>query len=90
MQTWKQHWNQELAKALEHQYQLGLEQIHNHLPEIQADLVLRSGRVQFNPPIEELRMKCYSQLRRYLSIPYHFRGVSDDVTKGLFSEIADR
>ena len=40
MRPWRLHWDHQLYKALEHQYQLGLEAL-NHLPEIKVDLIVR-------------------------------------------------
>lgn len=42
MQAWRQHWNHQLYKALEHQYQMGLEALNKNLPEIHIDLTFRS------------------------------------------------
>lgn len=42
MQAWRQHWNHQLYKALEHQYQMGLEALNKNLPEIQIDLTFKS------------------------------------------------
>lgn len=42
MQAWRQHWNHQLYKALEHQYQTGLEALNKNLPEIHIDLTFRS------------------------------------------------
>ena len=41
MKTWKMHWDRQLYKALEHQYQMGLEALNENLPEIKVELVLR-------------------------------------------------
>ncbi|KAK2912607.1 hypothetical protein Q8A73_006720 [Channa argus] len=38
MRAWRQHWNHQLYKALEHQYQTGLEALNKNLPEIHVDL----------------------------------------------------
>ena len=40
---WITHLNYQLFKALEHQYQMGLESLNENLPEIQCDLVFRSS-----------------------------------------------
>lgn len=45
--------------------------------------------LQFQPPIEEIRMKYYGQVKKFLSIPNSFRGVSDD-TGPLFAKIIPR
>lgn len=42
MRAWRQHWNHQLYKALEHQYQTGLEALNKNLPEIQIDLTFKS------------------------------------------------
>lgn len=39
---WLTHLNYQLFKALEHQYQMGLESLNETLPEIQCDLVIRN------------------------------------------------
>ena len=45
MRPWKLHWDHQLYKALEHQYQLGLESLNENLPEIKVELVYRYGGV---------------------------------------------
>lgn len=42
MRAWRQHWNHQLYKALEHQYQTGLEALNKNLPEIHVDLTFKS------------------------------------------------
>lgn len=37
----------------------------------------RQQKLQFSPPMEEIRMKYYGQLKRFMAIPLNFRGVSD-------------
>lgn len=41
MRAWKQHWDHQLYKALEHQYQMGLEALNENLPEISVDLTYK-------------------------------------------------
>ena len=41
MRSWKLHWDHQLYKALEHQYQLGLEALNENLPEIKVESVYR-------------------------------------------------
>ena len=50
----------------------------------------RQQRLQFQPPIEEIRMKYYNQLKRFLSIPKNFRGVSESSEDLIFSAIIER
>uniref|UniRef100_G3VCU8 Dynein cytoplasmic 2 heavy chain 1 n=1 Tax=Sarcophilus harrisii TaxID=9305 RepID=G3VCU8_SARHA len=96
MHAWKQHWNHQLYKALEHQYQMGLEALNENLPEINIDLTynnlftFRQGRLQFKPPFEEIRAKYYREMKRFISIPNQFRGVSDVGDEGIFTVMIER
>ena len=90
LKTWRNHWDRQLYKALEHQYQVGLEALNEHLPEIEVELVYRNQCLQFNPPIEDIRMKYFSQLKRFLAIPKHFKGVSESAEGLIFPTIIDR
>nr|CAD7453928.1 unnamed protein product [Timema tahoe] len=127
MKSWRAHWDRQLYKALEHQYQVGLAALDQHLPEIKIELVYRychlyseiitlkqsavdiqpcnptiaslyslhlkklsvQQKLQFRPPMEEIRMKYYGQLKRFLSIPNNFRGVSDSQESQIFPTIID-
>lgn len=77
IRTWKAHWNRQLYKALEHQYQIGLEALNQNLPEIKADLIFRQEILQFRPSFEELRSKYYKEMKKFINIPNVFRGVTD-------------
>lgn len=41
MRAWRLHWDHQLYKALEHQYQMGLESLNENLPEIKIELIYR-------------------------------------------------
>ena len=41
MKPWKMHWDRQLYKALEHQYQLGLVALNQNLPEIKIELIFK-------------------------------------------------
>ncbi|XP_044894140.1 cytoplasmic dynein 2 heavy chain 1 isoform X9 [Felis catus] len=90
MRAWKQHWNHQLYKALEHQYQMGLEALNENLPEISIDLVYKQGRLQFRPPLEEIRAKYYREMKRFIGIPNQFRGVGEAGEESIFSVMIDR
>ena len=90
LKTWRNHWDRQLYKALEHQYQIGLEALNEHLPEIKVEVIYRQQCLQFRPPIEEIRMKYFSQLKRFLAIPNNFRGVSDSAENLIFPTIVER
>ncbi|OWK17813.1 hypothetical protein Celaphus_00008832, partial [Cervus elaphus hippelaphus] len=90
MHAWKQHWNHQLYKALEHQYQMGLEALNENLPEINIDLIYKQGRLQFKPPFEEIRAKYYREMKRFISIPNQFKGVGEAGDESIFSIMIDR
>ena len=46
---WLTHLNYQLYKALEFQYQMGLESLNESLPEISCDLVYRNQTIEFRP-----------------------------------------
>ncbi|KAM9801492.1 cytoplasmic dynein 2 heavy chain 1 [Neosynchiropus ocellatus] len=90
MRAWRQHWNHQLYKALEHQYQTGLEALNKNLPEIHIDLVFKQGRLQFRPPFEEVRARYYREMKRFIAIPNQFKGVSAQGEELIFSTMIDR
>ncbi|NXC70641.1 DYHC2 protein, partial [Anhinga anhinga] len=90
MKAWRQHWNHQLYKALEHQYQMGLEALNENLPEINIDLTFKQGRLQFRPPFEEVRARYYREMKRFISIPNQFRGVSEVEEESLFTVMTER
>ncbi|XP_069664408.1 cytoplasmic dynein 2 heavy chain 1 isoform X2 [Haliaeetus albicilla] len=90
MKAWRQHWNHQLYKALEHQYQMGLEALNENLPEINIDLTFKQGRLQFRPPFEEVRARYYREMKRFISIPNQFRGVSEAEEDSIFTVMTER
>ncbi|MFT7803200.1 cytoplasmic dynein 2 heavy chain 1 [Arapaima gigas] len=90
MQVWRQHWNHQLYKALEHQYQAGLEALNKNLPEVHVDLTFKQGRLQFRPPFEEVRAKYFREMKRFISIPNQFKGISELGEEPIFSIMIDR
>uniref|UniRef100_A0A3Q0T4R8 Cytoplasmic dynein 2 heavy chain 1 n=1 Tax=Amphilophus citrinellus TaxID=61819 RepID=A0A3Q0T4R8_AMPCI len=90
MRAWRQHWNHQLYKALEHQYQTGLEALNKNLPEIHIDLTFKQGHLQFSPPFEEVRARYFREMKRFISIPNQFRGVSAQGEELIFNIMIDR
>ncbi|XP_053561557.1 cytoplasmic dynein 2 heavy chain 1 [Bombina bombina] len=90
MKAWRQHWNHQMYKALEHQYQMGLEALNENLPEINIDLTFSKGRLQFKPPFEEIRAKYYREMKRFISIPNQFKGLSEPGEEPIFSVMSER
>jgi hypothetical protein len=142
--VWRQHWDFQLYKALEHQFRRGLELFNKSLPEVrgggggaatavhslpqpaarqqapaphraarrhmlraqpappppprrprppqlEVSIVFRQQRLQYDPPLEELRARHYRDLLGgFLGLPQRMRGVSDlSERPGFFRAIAD-
>lgn len=50
---------------------------------------IRQRQLKFNPPIEEIRMKYFSQLKKFISVPISFRGIVDS-SVSIFAPMVDR
>ena len=75
MKGWRMHWDMQLFKVLEHQYQAGLEGLHQDLPQIKCDLEFKNRRLQLRPALEELRTEFYREIKKFISIPTSFKGL---------------
>lgn len=40
----------------------------------------RHHKLQFRPSLEEVRAKYYREMRKFVCIPLHFRGIGDSAT----------
>lgn len=88
MQTWKYHWDQQLYKAFEIQYRTCLELLNENLFDIKVELYFSRKRLNFRPPLEDLRTKYYRNLKKFLDLPKTFVGFGE--TGGLYSNIPER
>ncbi|VDD79211.1 unnamed protein product, partial [Mesocestoides corti] len=77
MGPWWAHLDRQLYKALEIQYLFGLETLNERMPEMRIELVYQQSQLSFQPPFEEIKSKYYREMRKFIAIPCHFRGVSD-------------
>ena len=63
-------------------------------PFYSVQVVFRQGQLGFRPPIEEVKAKYYREMKKFLCIPNHFKGldspVTNDETKLIFPAIIDR
>ncbi|VDM76119.1 unnamed protein product [Strongylus vulgaris] len=84
LRPWQIHWNWQLYKALQLQYQWGIESLHAQIPLIHTQLIFIQQKLQLRPPIEEIRAKYYKEMRKLLSIPEKFKGVLDSEQAGKF------
>lgn len=63
-----------LLQALSYQYQCSLECINENLPQIDISLVVKQGRLQYEPPLEEIHVAHYKNLLKpLLAIPMNFK-----------------
>ncbi|XP_076446844.1 LOW QUALITY PROTEIN: cytoplasmic dynein 2 heavy chain 1-like [Babylonia areolata] len=90
MKPWKAHWDRQLYKALEYQYQMGLEALNENLPEIRVEITYRQQKLQFRPPFEEIKAKYFREMKKFISIPNHFKGVSEGGGQAIFPAIIVR
>eukprot|EP00756_Hemistasia_phaeocysticola_P023549 Hpha_TRINITY_DN15900_c0_g17::TRINITY_DN15900_c0_g17_i1::g.73779::m.73779/K10414/DYNC2H, DNCH2; dynein heavy chain 2, cytosolic len=92
MEPWRRHWDFQVYKALEHQYQRGLETLNESLPETQISLCFKQGQIQFDPVFERIRETYYSNIRNFISIPMKFGGVGGEerVSATIFKEMPGR
>ncbi|KAF7991046.1 hypothetical protein HCN44_000861 [Aphidius gifuensis] len=88
--AWKLHWDRQLLKVLGVAYRAALPNLLRNIQDITIELVIRDGNLQWRPPIEEIRAKLYSSIRRFLSIPINFRGVGDNTVDVKFSSLVER
>ena len=88
--AWRVHWDHQLYKALEYQYHRGLETLNEMLPQVNVSLVFKQRKLQFEPPLEEIRTAHYKQVKDFLNLPLVFKGVSDASEKaGFFRGMMD-
>ena len=52
----------------------------------------RQQQLQFRPPLEEIRAKYYREMKKFVCIPHHFRGVGDSAKPmaTIFPRMIDR
>mmetsp|Transcript_41826 Transcript_41826/g.82044 ORF Transcript_41826/g.82044 Transcript_41826/m.82044 type:complete len:4055 (+) Transcript_41826:307-12471(+) len=74
MTVWRHHWDHQLYKAFELQYRSCLEDLNENLMDIQVDLFYSRKRLNFRPPLEDLRSKYYRNLKKFLDLPKSFVG----------------
>ncbi|VDN07166.1 unnamed protein product [Thelazia callipaeda] len=77
MVLWLSHWDLQLYKILQLQYHWGIESFHTQISPVQIQLVFNNQQLELRPPLEDIRVKCYRELRKFVSIPLKFRGIQD-------------
>ena len=51
---------------------------------------MRRQKIQFRPPIEEIKSRYYREMKRFISIPNNFKGVNETKRNLIFSTIVER
>lgn len=72
--NWIRHWDFQVYKALEASYQMGLESLNENLPEMKIEMIFTNKRLEFKPPLEQIRQSYYSDMRRFAALPNAFEG----------------
>ncbi|RNF09395.1 cytoplasmic dynein 2 heavy chain 1 isoform X1 [Trypanosoma rangeli] len=80
MEAWKLFWDAQLYKAMEYQYQLGLESLHEFVTEIKADIVYdqETGLAALRPSLEAIRGQYYQRIKDFMTFPLRFRGCGEN------------
>jgi dynein heavy chain 2 len=71
---WTLHWDHQVYKAIEASYQLGLESLNENLSEIKVELVFLNKKLEFKPPLEQIRQSYYSEMKKFVAMPNSFEG----------------
>ena len=50
----------------------------------------RQQRLQFRPPLEEIKAKYFREMKKFISIPNNFKGVGEATEHLIFPAIIDR
>ena len=88
--SWKLHWDHQLYKLLEYHFNDALLKSDTWLGSGASDFVASSnsdifrvdlcfvaGAIVFRPSIEEIKTKIFSRIRKFLSVPSGFRGLTE-------------
>jgi dynein heavy chain 2 len=47
-------------------------------------------KLQFRPPLEEIKSKYYREMKRFISLPNHFKGVNETNKNLIYQTIIER
>ena len=71
---WTLHWDHQVYKALEASYQMGLESLNENLSEIKVELIFLNKKIEFKPPLEQIRQSYYAEMKKFVAMPNSFEG----------------
>ena len=72
--SWVLHWDHQIFKSLECSYQMMLESLNEHLPEIKTELIFVHRKLDFKPPLENIRQSYYNEMKKFVAMPNSFEG----------------
>jgi dynein heavy chain 2 len=72
--SWILHWDHQIYKALEGNYQSVLESLNENSAEIKVELVFSGRRLEFKPPMEAIRQNYFSDMKKLITTPNVFEG----------------
>lgn len=76
--SWILHWDYQIYKALEASYQMMLESLNESLPEIKIELIFTNRRLDFKPPLENIRQSYFSEMKKFIAMPNNFEGFGNN------------
>ncbi|CAE7860817.1 DYH1B, partial [Symbiodinium sp. KB8] len=68
-------------------YKMGLESLNENLNEIKCELIFSNRQLQFRPPIEELRLGYYKEMKHFIATPANFPGFQ---SQAVFQRMAEK
>ena len=54
---------------------MGLESLNENLPEIKIEMVFANKRLDFKPPLEQIRQSYYYEMKKFVAMPNTFEGI---------------
>ena len=63
------------VQGTEYQYHRGLETLNDMLPQMSVSSIFKQRKLQFDPPLEEIRTSHYKQVKDFLQLPLVFKGL---------------
>lgn len=89
-QPWRLHWDMQLKKTLALLYRRGLATYHQSLPPTEIRLLFQQRRLQFDPPLEQIRQDHIRALASFVELPATTGGLSAYAKEGtgFFASVA--
>jgi dynein heavy chain 2 len=86
-QTWRNHLDYQLYKAMEFQYQVGLETLSENLSELKVEVIYKNQCLQFRPPFEEIKSKYFREMKKFINLPATFKPLGET---DIFSKMVEQ